>query len=380
VTPSKAPNGAGTVWQRPNGRWAGAVVLLEADGVRRRRTFYAVTREEAEAKRAELLAKAERGVPITPSQLTLQGYLDEWLSQVVSDRVRPNTLTAYRHYVERYLNTDLGKKKLGRLSAREVRLYLDSLKRRGTGVRTIRYVHATLRAALEDAMREELIEKNVAKLVRPPAATRIEHHPLSVEETKLFLKSNHDDRLFALFLVIALLGLRRSEVLGLQWGDVDLAGGALTVQRGLHRVNGKLVTMATKTRRSRRTIPLPALVVAALERHRVQQVQERADLGLPWQESGHVFTTAVGTPLDPDNTTKLVKRALKTAGVRDVRMHDFRHGCVSVLIGLGVPPRTVMEIAGHSGLEMTMNVYAHVSLEDKQAAVDKLNALFEEGS
>lgn len=380
MTPRKAANGAGSVWQRPNGRWSGAVVLLEADGARRRRTFYAATREEVEAKRAELLAKAERGVPITPSRLTLQHYLDEWLSQVVVDRVRPNTFMAYRHYVERYLNPDLGKKKLGQLSAREVRLYLDSLKRNGTGVRTIRYVHATLRAALEDAMREELIEKNVAKLVRPPAASRIEHHPLSVEETKFFLKSNRDDRLFALFLVIALLGLRRSEVLGLTWNDVDLGNGVLTVQRGLHRVNGKLVTMETKTRRSRRTIPLPALVVAALENHRVEQVRERDELGLPWQHAGYVFTTTVGTALDPDNTTKLVKRALKTAGVRDVRMHDFRHGCVSVLLGLGVPPRTVMEIAGHSGLEMTMNVYAHVSLEDKQAAVDKLNALFEEGS
>lgn len=378
MTAPKAPNGAGSIWQRADGRWSGAVVLDEADGARRRRTFYASTREQAEAKRAELLAKVESGAAITPAYLTLQRYLDEWLSQVVADRVRPNTLVAYRHYVEKYLNPDLGKKKLGRLSAREIRLYLDSLKRRGTGVRTIRYVHATLRAALEDAMREELIEKNVAKLVRPPAATRIEHDPLSVEETKLFLKSNQDDRLFALFLVIALLGLRRSEVLGLQWGDVDLAGGVLTVQRGLHRVNGKLVTMATKTRRSQRTIPLPALVVGALERHRVQQVQEREDLGLAWQNSGHVFTTALGTPLDPDNTTKTVKRALKAAGVRDVRMHDFRHGCVSVLLGLGVPPRTVMEIAGHSGLEMTMNVYAHVSLEDKQAAVEKLNRLFEE--
>jgi integrase len=136
--------------------------------------------------------------------------------------------------------------------------------------------------------------------------------------------------------------------------------------------------METKTVRSRRTIPLPGLVVAALERHRVQQAQERTDLGLAWQEAGHVFTTGIGTPLDPDNTTKLVKKALKVAGVRDVRMHDFRHGCVSVLLGLGVPPRTVMEIAGHSGLEMTMNVYAHVSLEDKQAAVEKLNRLFEE--
>ncbi|WP_310529630.1 tyrosine-type recombinase/integrase, partial [Nocardioides sp.] len=129
---------------------------------------------------------------------------------------------------------------------------------------------------------------------------------------------------------------------------------------------------------SRRTIPLPGLVAAALEQHKVRQAKERADLGIPWDEAGFVFATGIGTALDPDNTTKLVKRALKTAGVRDVRMHDFRHGCVSVLLGLGVPPRTVMEIAGHSGLEMTMNVYAHVSLEDKQAAFEKLNALFEE--
>lgn len=95
--------------------------------------------------------------------------------------------------------------------------------------------------------------------------------------------------------------------------------------------------------------------------------------------TGFVFTTGIGTPLDPDNTTKLVKKALKAAGVRGIRMHDFRHGCVSVLLGLGVPPRTVMEIAGHSGLEMTMNVYAHVSLEDKKAALNKLGDLFEEG-
>jgi integrase len=104
-----------------------------------------------------------------------------------------------------------------------------------------------------------------------------------------------------------------------------------------------------------------------------------ADLGQTWAPAGHMFTTGLGTPLDPDNTTKLVKRALETAGLRDVRMHDFRHGWVSVLIGLGVPPRIVMEIAGHSGLEMTMNVYAHVSLEDKQAALEKLGDLFEEG-
>lgn len=378
MTRGRASNGAGTIWLRGDGRWTGQIHVVEADGVRRRRTFYGRTREDAEAKKAELLRKTEANVPITPTHLTLGSFLNEWLVQVVADRVRPNTLSAYRFYVERYLEPDLGKKRLGRLSARELRLYLEELKKRGTGLRSIRYVHATLRAALEDAVREELVEKNVAKLVRPPAAPRTERHPLSVEETKTFLKANREDRLFAMFVVIALLGLRRSEVLGLTWQDVDLDNGVLMVRRGLHRVDGQLVTMPTKTARSRRTIPLPGLVAAALEQHRSQQAKERADLGIPWAEAGHVFTTGLGTPLDPDNTTKLVKRALKTAEVRDVRMHDFRHGCVSVLLGLGVPPRTVMEIAGHSGLEMTMNVYAHVSLEDKQAAFEKLNALFEE--
>jgi integrase len=191
-----------------------------------------------------------------------------------------------------------------------------------------------------------------------------------------FLRANRDDRLYALFVVIALLGLRRSEALGLQWSDIDLDRGILSVRTGLHRVAGELQLMETKTRRSRRTIPLPAFAADALRDHRKLQEEELRDLGVA--SNGFVFTTGLGTPLDPDNTTKLVKKALKTAGVRDVRMHDFRHGCVSVLMGLGVPPRIVMEIAGHSGLEMTMNVYSHVSLDDKKAALDKLGDLFGE--
>lgn len=374
----KAANGEGSIYQRKDGRWVGALYVYEANGKRRRRLVYGASRKDAVVKLEELRRKVDRGVPITPADLTVGVYLNEWLAQVVGERVRPKTLEAYRHYVRRYLEPSLGTKKLGRLTAREVRMYLDQLKRQGVGVRTIRYVHATLRAALEDAMREELIEKNVAKLVRAPAAPRTERAPLTVEETRTFLKANADDRLYALLVVVALLGLRRSEVLGLTWQDVDLVNGMLSIRRGLHRIGGELRTMDTKTARSRRTIPLPAVVSEALSSHKAAQARELADLGIGG--SGHVFTTTIGTPLDPDNTSKFVKKALKNAGVRDVRMHDFRHGCVSVLLGLGVPPRTVMEIAGHSGLEMTMNVYAHVSLEDKKAALDKFGALFEEES
>lgn len=371
----KAPNGSGSIFKRRDGRWCGALYVTEADGRRVRRRVYGKTRKEAEEKLIELRSKDERGVPLTPTHLTVEAYLREWLAQIVGPRVRPNTLAAYQFNVDRYLAPGLGDKRLGRLTAREVRHFLDGLLRQGTGVRTVRYAHATLRAALEDAMREELIEKNVVKLVRAPVVPREERSPLTVEETRTFLAANREDRLYALFVVIALLGLRRSEVLGLAWEDLDLNRGVLTVRHGLHRVAGELKLMETKTRRSRRSIPLPSLVVDTLRAHGSRQEAELRDVGA--SNPHFVFTTAIGTPIDPDNCSKLVKKALQRAEVRSVRMHDFRHGCISVLMGLGVPPRIVMEIAGHSGLEMTMNVYSHVSLDDKKAALDKLGGLFE---
>jgi integrase len=236
----------------------------------------------------------------------------------------------------------------------------------------------TLRAAVEDAMREEILDRNVAKLVRVPTPPRIEREPLGVEEVRAFLKSTRDERLHAMFVVFALLGLRRSEVLGLRWDDVDLEGGHLSIRRGLQRIDGKLLVLPPKTARSRRTVPLPAVVTAKLREHRDRQEAERAALGDKWPNQGYVFTTSIGTAVDPDNCSKLVRAALKQAGVRNVRLHDFRHGCVSVLLGLGVPPRTAMDIVGHSTIEMTMNVYGHVSLDDKRDALDKLGTLFEE--
>jgi integrase len=203
----KAANGAGSVFLRKDGRWCGALYVTEADGRRVRRRVYGKSRKEVETKLVELRSAAETGAAITPAHLTVEAFLHEWLDQIVAQRVRPNTLAAYAMYTDRYLVPDLGKRRLGRLTAREVRLYLDTLRRRGVGVRSIRYVHATLRAALEDAMREELLEKNVAKLVRPPSTVKTERHPLTVDEVRSFLRSTRDNRLHALFVVLAVLGV-----------------------------------------------------------------------------------------------------------------------------------------------------------------------------
>lgn len=174
-----------------------------------------------------------------------------------------------------------------------------------------------------------------------------------------------------------MLGLRRSEMVGLRWEDVDLSGGVPRVQHGLQRVDGGLVVLPTKTRRSTRVVPLPAFVVRALRERRDVQEAERLTRGPTWPDPEFIFTTPIGTPIDPRNCTRMVQAAVRRAGLPAVRLHDFRHGCVSVLLALGVPPGTVMEIVGHATLEMTMNVYAHVSLDDKRSALDQLGELLD---
>jgi integrase len=371
-------NGEGTAYRRPDGRWAAQAYINQSDGRRVRRTLYGSTRKEVERKMTDLVDRESRGRPIVPLALTLEAYLNEWLTQIVAVRVRGNTLSHYKFQIDRYLVPDLGRKKLAQLSARDLRLYFDSLRRRGVGARTVQYVHSTLRAALEDAVREELLDKNVAKLVRVPAPPRTEPRPLTVDEVRAFLKSSRDDRLYAMFLVFALLGLRRSEVLGLRWEDLDLEHGFLQIRRGLQRIDGQLQVLPTKTARSRRTVPLPSIVVSALQAHVAAQNRDRLQLAERWPDLGYVFTTPIGTPIDPRNCTRVVQAACTKAGLRAVRLHDFRHGCVSVLLSLGVPPRTAMDIVGHSTIEVTMNVYGHVTLDDKRTALDKVGDLFEE--
>jgi integrase len=210
------------------------------------------------------MSQVQRGLPVADNRQTVGGYLSDWLRDVAAARVRGNTLSGYRTNVERHIVPRLGVKKLGKLTARDVRALLDDLRRSGLSERSVRYVHATLRAALEDAVREDLVPRNVAKLVRLSVPERAETRVLSAEEGRLLLKANSDDRLLAALVLLLLLGLRRSEVLGLRWEDVDLCAGVLRVRQGLHRLDGRLQLLEPKTRRSRRSVPLPRLCADAL--------------------------------------------------------------------------------------------------------------------
>ena len=196
----------------------------------------------------------------------------------------------------------LGRKRLKQLSVTDVRRLVEGLTRDGLATRMVQYVHAVLRNALENAVREELVARNVARLVQVKTPTYDVGRGMAVAQTRELLAVACAERLHALYVLAVYLGLRWGEVLGLVWSDVDLDEGRLQVTRTLQRVDGALRFVPAKTRHSRRTVPLPGPCVQALRDHRVRQDRERLAAGPKWNDlHGLVFTTTVGTPIEPDN-------------------------------------------------------------------------------
>jgi integrase len=230
-------NGEGSVYQRKDGRWVAAAYVPVVGGGVRRQALYARTRAEASKKLRELLDRAEKHQPVAPTSLTVGAYLDEWLIHV-KQHVRSSTWVAYEGNVRLHLKPRIGKKKLVRLGVRDVRLMVDGMRSDEIGTRTIQYVHATLRAALEHAYREELVSRNVAKLVRVERPKPAVKEPLTVEEARKLLDGTTTDRFHALWVLLLMLGLRRSEACGLRWEHVDFAARTLRISQTVQRVDG----------------------------------------------------------------------------------------------------------------------------------------------
>lgn len=400
----KGANGGGSVWKRKDGRFAYAGYVLTTNGTFKRVQGYASDRDHARAKLNELFTNSDRGVPVASENWTVEQFLNYWLEHVVRAERRPKTVQGYESVIRRHLIPSLGKKRLGKLTARDVRTYVTRIRqecqccKNGTDAdrdkpqccalaeqsccgfklspRMVQSIHAILRNALESAVREEIIPRNVAKLVKVSPPRYGVNRGLNVSQAKRLLKLAHDDRFYALYVLALCLGLRRGELLGLRWVDIDLEVGRLEVAQTLQRVGGKLQLVPPKTNDSSRTVPLPNLCVEALKEHRKRQFAERSDAWPNWEDQGLLFPSKVGSLLEPDNLRRSWVPLRKRAGLDGMRFHDLRHTCVTLLLNLDVPPQVVREIVGHSDIGVTMSIYAHASLDDKRRALGKLeNAL-----
>ncbi|BBC35733.1 Integrase [Streptomyces graminofaciens] len=390
-------NGEGTIYQRKDGRWEAAGYVLAADGSRKRVRVYGTTRKDAANKLAEKITDSNRGLPVAAADSTVGMYLAYWLSSVAIHRLRENTHTRYATCIRLHLIPGLGTKRLARLTAKDVRTFLDRLRTtcqccaqgldaakhhccavgeccgKRLSPLTVTYVHSVLKSALEHAVREDELPRNIARNVKTTAPRPRRFTPLTAAEARQLLLVSKTDRLHALYELALRTGLRKGELLGLRWEDLDLDAGTASIRRSLQRTRtGGLTALPTKTRASERRIALPTECVHSLKSHRERQEAERKAAGARWKNSGLVFVVPSGGPIDPANLTRRFGRLLDRASLRRVRFHDLRHSTATLLLEQGVDLVVIKELLGHAHIGVTAGVYAHVRLRLQRQAIDTL--------
>jgi integrase len=363
--PRKRGHGEGTISRRKDGAWQGSVMVgYRADGKPDRRYVYGRTRAEVQRKLNELRQRRERGQLGDPAagSTTLGAFVSRYLAAARST-LRPRTWRRYDELLRLHVVPALGRTRLDALRPDAVqRLYAAKLEA-GLSPRTVRHVHRVLHTALSRAVRWRYVPANVTDAVDAPAVPEAEIAPPSPDQLGRLLDTAHaaGDRLAPLWTVAVYSGCREGELLGLRWGDVDLARGTLAVRRALVGARGGVPQFgAPKTGRSRRTVTLPAEAIEALLAQRERQQRERRRLGPDYADYGLVFASHLGTPLLVRNVIRGFKAALARAGLPGhYRVHDLRHAAATLMLAAGVHPKVASARLGHSTVGITLDLYTH---------------------
>lgn len=360
-------------FQRPNGTWAAQITIGRDPETGKRVMLSGKTWEEAHEKLTAGKAQMYQGTFVEPSKVTVGQWLDVWLNEYKRLDLRPTTWESYEVMVRCHIKPTIGHMALKDLRPEHLqRLYNNKLAA-GCSARTVRYIHQVIHGALEQALKNGLVARNVSKATKLPRLKKREIRALTPEEQERFLEVLEQDRIGAAFKVLLGTGLRRGELLGLTWQDVDLEDGTIRVRRQLTPVKGGPIFQEPKTEKARRIIPLPRDVVAALKAHRAKQAQEKLLAGVAYQDSGLVFATEIGTRINPRNFNRKFYELRKKAGLEDVNLHALRHTFATRSLELGEDLKVVQELLGHARIAITADTYAHVSPKLKRDAVAKLN-------
>jgi integrase len=359
----KRGNGEGSITRhKKSGLYMARYTIHTAEGPKRK-TVYGKTRAEAAEELNKALTDQAGGIVVDDKNMTLGEYLDRWLRDCVRGSVRQSTFDRDSYLARTHIKPSLGRLKLKKLTPLDVQsLYRDRLDA-SLSPSTVNKIHTVLHKALSQAVRWNLILRNVTEAVKPPRPAPEEMRPLSSEETRRLLSAARGDRLEALYVLAVTTGMRRGELLGLKWLDVDLENATVSVRRTLTRTdNGKRIALGDpKTKRSRRTIRLAPQAVEALRVHLERQLQEIEALGDRYGDQGLVFATEAGTLINPSNLRqRSLAPLLKHAGLPHIRFHDLRHTCATLLLSKNVHPKFVQELLGHATIAITLDTYSHV--------------------
>lgn len=396
---AKRANGEGTISRRKDksGKtigWRGGITVgLKPNGEQDRIWVTGKTQAEVQEKLRALKADMHTGMLADTEGLTVEGYLARWIAFKERGGIKPNTLQSYRDTIRRYITPKLGKVKLDKLRPLDIEQMMTQLHQEGKSDSLATYTLRVLKMALKQAVMWQMLPRNVAEAVRPPKVELKEMEVWTPQEVAGFLDATQAHRLHAAFYLALMTGMRRGELMGLKWEDVDLEKRRLTVRNNLVEVQGEGVAGKTqqgkatvssrravlstpKTKNSRRTIVLSPGTVSKLQEHKARQDIEKAAAAEAWHEQGFVFANPLGHPTNPDVLSNAYDCLVKRSGIRRIRFHDLRHTAASLMISRGIPPKTVSERLGHADVAFTLRTYTHLYDEQREEAAFDLSDLF----
>jgi integrase len=360
----KRANGEGSVYRRKSdGRWVGSLSL--PDGTRK--VFYGKKQSEVVAKLDEAANDLRHGMLVVGSNTTVQEYLENWLENVHKPTIRLSTYLNYGKLLKNYLVPGLGKVTLHKLTPQQVQAFYSQKISDGLAPKTVNNIHGVLHKALDNAVKWNILPRNVCDAVTPPRIPRKEQKVLTKQQAHTLLEEVRAHRLEALLTLAITTGMREGELLALHWQDIHFEDRTLQVKRAVSYLKGYgYVESEPKTAKGRRMISLPAFVVDVLLRHHAQQQDQRREVGDAWIDKDLVFTNAQGYYYSSSTLRKVFRRFLVSIGLPHMRFHDLRHSAATILLALKVHPKVVQEILGHSQITMTLDVYSHAlpSMQD----------------
>ena len=379
----------GSISRRSDGRYQGCLDLGYVDGKRQRKYYYGDTQASVQRQLLEARFGQSKGVPVIAGKSpTLKEFGDLWLSTIVKISAKPRTHAGYSGNFRLHIEPALGRIRLNKLESGRVQQLLASLSAGGLSPATINLILKTLRSMLSNAVKQNLIALNPASssFITAPRVVRREVTALTPEAARKFLDHCQGERFECAYVLAIVLGMRKGEVVGLRWQDVDLDARSMRVNQILQRVyvgsepGHKTAVLAStpKTASSRRQLMLPEFVVKLLRSHKAHQSAQRLAAGERWMDkTGLVFTDKHGHPIEALSLWLDFKNLLKKAGLPpETRFHDLRHICASLLLAKNVHPKLVQKMLGHSSIAMTLDLYSHVMQESQTVVSDTMAQVF----
>jgi len=356
--------GEGSIYQiESSKRWVAQMTLPNGQ----RRSKSSMSQKVVRDWLTDQKKSAKDGLYVTDDQVRLGDFMDRYMSDIAYHNLRPRSFESHNGYVRNHIKPELGHFKLSDLRPEHVQAFYTKKLREGLSKRTVQYIHAILHKVLDQAFKWGLVTRNVTDLVDVPRPDNKPPTVWSADQIRIFLQGVESSKYYPIYMLAVYTGMRQGEILGIHREDVNLKDGTIYVKHQLQPIKGEgLVVTNVKTKKSKRSIALPSIMVNLLKEH------------LRDVKSGLIFTSPSGQPIWAANVYRQFKKAIRDLELPDIRFHDLRHAHATLLLQAGVNPKVVQERLGHSQISLTLDTYSHVIPSLQRDAAEKIEALLAE--